>query len=149
MDDEQKRERGFAWLPPETSFEMCTPWVRYQIGISARGPIGERGGREKRNATRPLDVRAIVLRENSAVKKKGRKYVNPYRPVAMSCSLLTKIRSVNGLELTQFAYRLLKSRTRRLVPKQQRKHYLIDSLSLVLRHRPRFYAVFGGYLTQI
>jgi len=27
--------------------------------------------------------------------------VNPYRPVAMPCSLLTKILSVNGLELTQ------------------------------------------------
>ena len=75
MDDEQKRERGFAWLPPETSFEMCTPWVRYQIGISARGPIRERGGREKRNATRPLDVRAIVLPEDSAVKKKGEEEV--------------------------------------------------------------------------
>ena len=31
----------------------------------------------------------------------------------------------------------------RLVPKQQRKCYLIDSLSLALRHRPRFYTVFG------
>jgi hypothetical protein len=30
-----------------------------------------------------------------------------------------------------------------LVPKQPRKHYLIDSLSLALRHRPRFYTVFG------
>jgi hypothetical protein len=107
MDDEQKRERGFAWLPPETSFEMCTPWVRYQIGISARGPIEERGGREKRNATRPLDVRAIVLPENSAVKKKGRKYVNPYRPVAMPYSLLTKILSVNGLELTQIRLQVI------------------------------------------
>ena len=27
--------------------------------------------------------------------------MNPYRPVAMPCSLLTKILSVNGLELTQ------------------------------------------------
>jgi hypothetical protein len=40
-----------------------------------------------------------------------------------------------------------------LVPKQQRKCYLIDSLSLALRHRLRFYAVFGhlsdSNLTQV
>ena len=30
-----------------------------------------------------------------------------------------------------------------LVPKQPRKCYLIDSLSLALRHRPPFYTVFG------
>jgi hypothetical protein len=81
--------------PSRVKWEICTPWVRYQIGISARGPIEERGGREKRNATRPFDVRAIVLPENSAVKKKGRKYVNPYRPV------------VNGLELTQIRLQVI------------------------------------------
>jgi hypothetical protein len=32
---------------------------------------------------------------------------------------------------------------RPLVPKQPRKCYLIDSLSLALRHRRRFYTVFG------
>ena len=66
-------------------------------------PEAPSGSEKKRreNATRPFDVRAIVLPENSAVKKKGRKYVIPYRSVAMPCSLLTKILSVNGLELTQ------------------------------------------------
>jgi hypothetical protein len=29
-------------------------------------------------------------------------------------------------------------------PKQPWKHYLIDSLSLALRHRPPFYMVFGA-----
>ena len=36
-----------------------------------------------------------------------------------------------------------KTSVRYSVPKQPRKCYLIDSLSLALRHRPRFYAVFG------
>ena len=37
-----------------------------------------------------------------------------------------------------------KTSVRYLVPKQPPKCYLIDSLSLALRHRPRFYPVFGS-----
>ena len=36
-----------------------------------------------------------------------------------------------------------------LVPNQRQKHYLIGSLSSVLRHRPRFYPVFGGDRTRV
>ena len=36
-----------------------------------------------------------------------------------------------------------------LVPKQQPITYIVDSLSLVLRLRPRFYPVFGSEWTQV
>jgi hypothetical protein len=48
----------------------------------------------------------------------------------------------------KFAWISLKISEARLVPKQPQKHYLIDSLSSVLRHRPRFYPVFGSDWTQ-
>ena len=49
----------------------------------------------------------------------------------------------------KFAGMLLELNEPRLVPKQPQKHYLIDSLSLALRLRSRFYPVFGSNWTQI
>jgi hypothetical protein len=43
----------------------------------------------------------------------------------------------------KFAWMLLELNEPRLVPNQPQKRYVIDSLSLVLRLRPRFYPVFG------
>ena len=61
------------------------------------------------------------------------------------------MRRVSGAtgERTDTVRKGLGSRTIRLVPKQQPITYIVDSLSLVLRPRPRFYPVFGSEWTQV
>ena len=64
--------------------------------------MGERGGREKTNAARP--VRSIVLPKNSAVKKKGKKkgkkkkgkkvHESVIGPLATPCWYITRLKTV-------------------------------------------------------
>ena len=60
---------------------------------------------------------------------------------------------VNGREWTQVeivsCWSDSKNFSAPLVPNQPQKCYVIDSFSLVLRHRPRFYPAFGSNWTQV
>ncbi len=63
--------------------------------------------------------------------------------LAIALTTSITVDSLTDSNRPKSAGKLLKRRKRELVPKQQQKHYLIDLLSMVLRHRPRFCPIFG------
>ena len=69
MGDEKGQDKGFAWLPPRSSFEMVS------VGSlpdedQPEAPPGTMEVRRRQVSQAPCDVPWIVLPENFAVKKK-------------------------------------------------------------------------------